>query len=79
MTLWFHFSPLWLIADDDSGEKSVSVLLSGEESEMTFIDHAFIEMTVSPMKFMVLTLQISWNDIERLKKWRDFKKLSWNF
>lgn len=38
---------LWLIADDDSGEKSVSVLLSGEESEITFIDHAYIEMTVS--------------------------------
>lgn len=35
------------MTDDDSGEKSVSVLLSGEESEMTFIDHAYIEMTVS--------------------------------
>jgi len=35
-----------LFADDDSGEKSVSVLLSGEESEMTFIDHAYNEMTV---------------------------------
>lgn len=33
--------------DDDSGEKSVSVLLSGEESELTFIDHGFAEMTVS--------------------------------
>lgn len=38
-------------ADDDSGEKSVSVLLSGEESEMTFIDHAYTEMTVSLFKF----------------------------
>lgn len=37
----------WLITDDDSGEKSVSVLLSGEESEMTFIDHSYNEMTVS--------------------------------
>lgn len=46
MTLLFA----WLIADDDSGEKSVSVLLSGEESEMTFIDHAYTEMTVSLMK-----------------------------
>lgn len=35
------------MTDDESGEKSVSVLLSGEESEMTFIDHAYIEMTVS--------------------------------
>ncbi|KAG5678374.1 hypothetical protein PVAND_008056 [Polypedilum vanderplanki] len=31
--------------DDDSGEKSVNVLLGGEESEMTFIDHAYAEMT----------------------------------
>ena len=28
------------ISDDDSGEKSVSVLLSGEESELVFLDHA---------------------------------------
>ncbi|XP_013111699.2 uncharacterized protein LOC106090148 isoform X4 [Stomoxys calcitrans] len=31
--------------DDDSGEKSVSVLLSGEESELIFIDHPYAEMT----------------------------------
>ncbi|XP_053677553.1 mucin-5AC [Anopheles nili] len=30
--------------DDDSGEKTVSVLLSGEESELTFIDHSYTEM-----------------------------------
>ncbi|XP_054090945.1 uncharacterized protein Rem1_1 isoform X1 [Zeugodacus cucurbitae] len=30
--------------DDESGEKSVSVLLSGEESELIFIDHAYTEM-----------------------------------
>lgn len=30
--------------DDDSGEKTVSVLLSGEESELTFIDHGYTEM-----------------------------------
>ncbi|XP_061507933.1 mucin-5AC isoform X4 [Anopheles gambiae] len=30
--------------DDDSGEKTVSVLLSGEESELTFIDHSYSEM-----------------------------------
>lgn len=33
--------------DDESGEKSVSVLLNGEESELTFIDHATTEMSVS--------------------------------
>lgn len=31
--------------DDESGEKSVSVLLAGEESELTFIDHPYSEMT----------------------------------
>lgn len=31
--------------DDESGEKTVSVLLAGEESELTFIDHPYAEMT----------------------------------
>lgn len=35
------------ILDDDSGEKSVSVLLSGEESELVFIDHSSADMSVS--------------------------------
>lgn len=35
--------------DDESGEKSVSVLLNGEESELTFIDHSTAEMSVSQM------------------------------
>ncbi|KAL1454820.1 hypothetical protein WDU94_008954 [Cyamophila willieti] len=35
--------------DDEFGEKSVSVLLDGEESELTFIDHQFAEMPVSIM------------------------------
>ncbi|CAD1472088.1 unnamed protein product, partial [Heterotrigona itama] len=32
--------------DDESGEKTVSVLLAGEESELTFIDHSSAETTV---------------------------------
>lgn len=40
--LYFHF-----FVDDESGEKSVSVLLSGEESELVFIDHPSTEMSVS--------------------------------
>ncbi|GAB0089656.1 uncharacterized protein DMENIID0001_042350 [Sergentomyia squamirostris] len=31
--------------DDESGEKAVSVLLSGEESELIFIDHASTDMS----------------------------------
>ncbi|XP_026823763.1 uncharacterized protein LOC105276785 isoform X2 [Ooceraea biroi] len=31
--------------DDESGEKTVSVLLAGEESELTFIDHSCAEIT----------------------------------
>jgi hypothetical protein len=34
-------------ADDEFGEKTVSVLLDGEESEMIFIDHPSAEMSVS--------------------------------
>jgi hypothetical protein len=36
------------VSDDEFGEKSVSVLLDGEESEMVFIDHPSSEMSVSP-------------------------------
>lgn len=35
------------VSDDESGEKSVSVLLAGEESELTFIDHPYSEISVS--------------------------------
>jgi len=40
-----------MCADDESGEKAVSVLLSGEESELIFIDHGYTEMTVSTNQF----------------------------
>lgn len=33
--------------DDEFGEKTVSILLDGEESEMVFIDHPHVEMSVS--------------------------------
>lgn len=36
-----------LFADDEFGEKTVSILLDAEESEMVFIDHPSIEMSVS--------------------------------
>lgn len=38
-------------ADDEFGEKSVSILLDEEESEMIFIDHPHIEMSVSKFIF----------------------------
>ncbi|KAH9631751.1 hypothetical protein HF086_000415 [Spodoptera exigua] len=34
-----------VLIDDEFGEKSVSVLLDGEESEMIFIDHPSTEMS----------------------------------
>lgn len=37
-------------ADDEFGEKTVSILLDGEESEMVFIDHPSIEMSVSTLR-----------------------------
>lgn len=41
-------------ADDESGEKTVSVLLAGEESELTFIDHSCAEMMVSGVNIVQL-------------------------
>lgn len=35
------------VTDDESGEKSVSVLLAGEESELCFIDFATADLSVS--------------------------------
>lgn len=52
--LTFLFCSSFFIAffpDDESGEKSVSVLLNGEESELTFIDHSTAEISVSVKKF----------------------------
>lgn len=37
---------MYNISDDEFGEKTVSVLLDGEESEMVFIDHPSVEMSV---------------------------------
>ncbi|KAL6260483.1 hypothetical protein P5V15_008007 [Pogonomyrmex californicus] len=34
------------VVDDEFGEKTVSILLDGEESDMIFIDHPHIEMSV---------------------------------
>jgi len=42
----FYFL-LYFYKDDEFGEKTVSVLLDGKESEMIFIDHASAEMSVS--------------------------------
>lgn len=41
-------------ADDEFGEKTVSVLLDGEESEIVFIDHPSSEMSVSFLLFTFL-------------------------
>lgn len=35
------------VIDDEFGEKTISILLEGEESEMVFIDHPHVEMSVS--------------------------------
>ena len=40
-------SPLIHVSDEEYGEKSVSVLLDGEESELVFIDMPDGEMSVS--------------------------------
>lgn len=44
-----------MFADDEFGEKTVSILLDGEESEMVFIDHPSIEMSVSTFWTLYIT------------------------
>lgn len=39
----------FLFADDEFGERTVSILLDGQESEMVFIDHPASEMSVSKL------------------------------
>lgn len=43
----FKQNILLFFIDDEFGEKTVSILLDGEESEMIFIDHPSHEMSVS--------------------------------
>lgn len=43
----YFLHKLVIYIDDESGEKTVSVLLSGEESDLIFIDHSATEMPVS--------------------------------
>lgn len=45
--LLYHGKLSIALTDDEFGEKTVSILLDGEESEMVFIDHPSIEMSVS--------------------------------
>lgn len=47
MAIQFHLFILSSNIDDEFGEKTVSILLDGEESEMIFIDHPSSEMSVS--------------------------------
>ena len=45
--LFFFCCLTFMHADDEFGEKTVSILLDGEESEIVFIDHPSSEMSVS--------------------------------
>lgn len=48
LSFLFHcYTFIFFVSDDESGEKSVSVLLAGEESELTFIDFATADLSVS--------------------------------
>lgn len=54
------------LEDDESGEKSVSVLLSGEESEIVFIDHPSSEISVSaitPLTVIVCDYQFIFHSV----------------
>jgi hypothetical protein len=55
--------------DDEFGEKTVSVLLDGEESEMIFIDHPSAEMSVSVLCFTTIGAPYS---VEKLENYSSF-------
>jgi len=40
-------------SDEEYGEKSVSVLLDGEESELIFVDHPSGDMSVSASQLII--------------------------
>lgn len=44
--VYVSVSKMYHFADDEFGERTVSILLDGEESEMIFIDHPSTEMSV---------------------------------
>ena len=46
-------NPILLIPDDEYGERSVSVSLDGDESELIFIDHTAGEMSVRIYIFII--------------------------
>lgn len=39
------------VADDEYGQKSVSVMIDGQETELEIIDHPATEMSVSILHF----------------------------
>lgn len=43
----FYLIIKFWVLDDEFGEKTVSILLDDEESELVFIDHPSVEMSVS--------------------------------
>lgn len=45
--------------DDEFGEKTLNILLDGEESEMIFIDHPSSEMSVSSDRKLLVSRRIS--------------------
>lgn len=54
MKLLRTFLFFFFFSDDESGEKSVSVLLAGEESELIFIDFATADLSVSVSQYSLL-------------------------
>lgn len=47
------------VSDDESGEKAVSVLLAGEESELIFIDFSTSDISVSTISHWNIIVQFT--------------------
>jgi hypothetical protein len=65
--------------DDEFGEKTVSVLLDGEESDMIFIDHASAEMSVnkSPGRGEMIRLNCTFFSRPAIGRYQSVCRLWW--
>ena len=57
--------------DDEFGEKTVSVLLDGEESDMIFIDHASAEMSVNKSRGRGEMIRLNCTIFSRVRQLED--------
>lgn len=69
----------YIITDEEYGQKNVSVLLDGQETELEIIDHPASEMSVSILYRFLLQLKVSRIRFWICLKMRGFKYIFRNY